>query len=171
MLSFQHIHDLQVTLQDCSFSWEGSGKTSGIGIFARGANTNVQVTGGMIRGGKQGAAVTEGARFVADMWKLRKVVSSHSPGSTLLMRTCSFDNIDTSLRSCHALLVAVESVAEVVERTFSVSATACRAKACLQRCKMSEASGDGVAVLGQDIGAESLQSSECIVSDHSCSGE
>lgn len=164
------VHSAQVTLNDCSFSWETGAATSGIGVFASGANTSVQVDGGGIYGGKQGAAVCEGARFDAVSWKMRKVVSSQGSGSTLLMRTCSFDNIDTTLRSCHALLVKVESIAEVVDRTFSVSATVCRAKACLQRCKVTEASKDGVAVLGDETQAAELQSSECIVSDASNSG-
>ena len=167
------VHGAEVTLDNCSFSWEGSSESCEIGIFASGSSTSVQVNGGMIRGGKQGAAVSDGARLDANSWKIRKVVSSHGPGSTLLMRTCSFDNVDTSLRSCHALLVKTESIAQLIERPFSVSVTACRAKACLQRGKvrLTEATKQGVAVLGSDKGAAEPEFNECIVSDASREGE
>jgi hypothetical protein len=162
------VHGAIAVLDNCTFTWEGQASSTGIAIFARGSNTTVQVRGGILNGGKQGAAVTEGAGFTADLWVMRKVVSSNSPGATLLLRTCSFDNIDTRIRSCHGLLVEVQSLVEVVERTFSVSAAACRAKACLQRSKVSEASKHGVAKLGGSGAGEELQGAmECIVSEMS----
>lgn len=179
------VHSAKVTLNNCSFSWGGSTPASEVAIFASGSNTSVQVNGGVVNGARQGGTVCKGARFQADLWRISKEVlkgvAALAPGSQLLMRTVSFDNIDTELRSCHALLLGADNVGgDQVEATFSVSVTACRAKACLQRSKVGGGStnGTGVAASGEGSsngngenggGRGSSDSppplSECIVSD------
>ena len=181
------VHSAKVTLDNCSFSWEAGVPTSEVAIFATGSNTFVQVNGGVVNGGRQGGTVCDGARFQADLWRISKEVlkgvSALAPGAKLLMRTVSFDNIDTELRSCHALLLGAEMVGDTpVAATFSVSVTACRAKACLQRSKVAESDANGNGVAGSAEGAREQQAdagevhvqsplAECIVSDASTPNE
>ena len=76
------VHSAKVTLNNCSFSWEGSTPASEVAIFASGSNTSVQVNGGVVNGARQGGTVCKGARFQADLWRISKEV---------LKGDCTFD--------------------------------------------------------------------------------